>query len=72
MREFQDAVREGVLLWCVFSPSLPLLAPTMRCSAHLWSFVGTVFHRIIADFMIQGGDPTVRPSLLFHKTIANV
>ncbi|TNY18110.1 cyclophilin-like domain-containing protein [Rhodotorula diobovata] len=56
----------GEIVFELYDQHAPKTCRNFRelCSRGYYS--GTIFHRIIADFMIQGGDPTVRcgPCLL--------
>lgn len=42
----------------LFEKDMPLTAGNFRKLAESKFFDGTIFHRVIKDFMIQGGDPT--------------
>lgn len=42
----------------IFADKVPITAKNFVELAKKWYYTGTIFHRIIPDFMIQGWDPT--------------
>lgn len=48
----------GTIVCELFAKDAPKTVNNFVCLARDSFYDGTVFHRVIADFMIQGGDPT--------------
>lgn len=48
----------GDIMLEIFADKVPKTAKNFVELAQRGYYNGTIFHRIIADFMIQGGDPT--------------
>jgi peptidyl-prolyl cis-trans isomerase B (cyclophilin B) len=48
----------GTIVCELFAKDAPKTVNNFVCLARDHFYDGTVFHRVIADFMIQGGDPT--------------
>ncbi len=48
----------GTIVCELFAKDAPKTVNNFVCLARDNFYDGTVFHRVIADFMIQGGDPT--------------
>ena len=49
---------KGDIKATMFAPEVPVTAANFLNLAQRGYYDGIVFHRVIADFMIQGGDPT--------------
>ncbi len=50
--------RKGDLVLELFASDVPVTVNNFVFLAHEGFYDGTTFHRVIADFMAQGGDPT--------------
>jgi peptidyl-prolyl cis-trans isomerase B (cyclophilin B) len=48
----------GDIVCALFAKDAPVTVNNFVCLARDNFYDGTIFHRVIADFMIQGGDPT--------------
>ena len=48
----------GAIEGTLFASKVPITAANFLNLAHIGFYDGVKFHRVIADFMIQGGDPT--------------
>lgn len=49
---------KGTFVMSLFASEAPVAVNNFVCLAKVGFFDGVVFHRIVADFVIQGGDPT--------------
>jgi peptidyl-prolyl cis-trans isomerase B (cyclophilin B) len=48
----------GAIEGTLFASKVPITAANFLNLAHIGFYDGVTFHRVIPDFMIQGGDPT--------------